>query len=132
MDVYKYIAENPKSQQKAINLCYDYGMQPQNDMHLADCLCDIVSNEGEQGLKEVMKLHPDRDIIVNYYKVPISEDSQRVANMLTYKYVTGDMADKGTTPPNNTNIITDNTQLQTNIIIFAAAVLIGFAIISKN
>ena len=129
MDVYKYIAENPKSQQQAINLCYDYNMQPQDDMHLADCLCDIVANEGEDGLKEVMKLHPDRDIILNYYKIPVSEDSQRVANMLVYKQANGDTS---TTTKPLINSTGDNQQLQTNIIIFAAAVLIGFAIISKN
>lgn len=129
MDVYKYIAENPKSQQQAINLCYDYNMQPQDDMHLADCLCDIVTNEGEDGLKEVMKLHPDRDIILNYYKIPVSEDSQRVANMLVYKQANGDTS---TTQQPVINSMGDNQQLQTNIIIFAAAVLIGFAIISKN
>ena len=129
MDVYKYIAENPKSQQQAINLCYDYGMQPQNDMHLADCLCDIISNEGEDGLKSVMKLHPDRDIILNYYSIPVSEDTQRVANMMVYKQAIGDSS-TATTPTTNTSA--DNNQLSTNIIIFAAAVLIGFAIISKN
>lgn len=129
MDVYKYIAENPKSQQQAINLCYDYGMQPSNDEHLANCLCDIVANDGEDGLKSVMKLHPDRDIILNYYSIPVSEDSQRVANMLVYKQATGDTSTATATTVTPTG---DNQQLQTNIIIFAAAVLIGFAIISKN
>jgi hypothetical protein len=125
MDLFQYVAENPKSQKSAINLCQDYGLEPQDDGHLADCLSQIVQNCGEDGLKEVMKIHPDRDIIINYYSIPPDEDSQRVANMITYKGADGSNTESATTGNNN-------TALQTNIIIFAAAVLIGFAIISKN
>ena len=127
MDVYAYIAENPKSQQEAINLCQDYGLEPQDDSHLADCLSEIVQNCGEDGLKDVMKLHPDREIILNYYSIPPSEDSQRVANMMVYKGASGE--DSTGVAKSDTG---NNIALQTNIIIFAAAVLIGFAIISKN
>ena len=86
MDVFQYVAEHPKSQQQAINLCQDYGLEPQDESELADGLSSIVQNCGEDGLKEVMKIHPDRDILVNYYSIPPSEDSQRVANMLAVSY----------------------------------------------
>jgi hypothetical protein len=130
MDLYTYIAENPNSQQQAINLCYDKGMQPMDDFHLADCLSQIVDNEGEKGLKQIMKIHPDKNVILNYYSIPPSEDSQRVANMLVYKQSVG--GDSTAQTNTNNTPIAENSQLQTNIIIFAAAVLIGFAIISKN
>lgn len=129
MDVYQYIAESPKSQQQAINLCQDYGLNPMDDSQLSDCLSDIVKSYGESGLKEVIKIHPDKEIILNYHIVPPSEDSQRVANMLVYKGANGDTTTGSNTQTDNSG---NNIALQTNIIIFAAAVLIGFAIISKN
>lgn len=128
MDVFKYIAENPLSQQQAINLCYSYNMQPSNESDLADSLGSIVSNHGEDGLKAVMKIHPDKEVILNYHIVPPSEDSQRIANMLVYKNASGDTS----TTTTNTDNTGNNIALQTNIIIFAAAVLIGFAIKTKN
>ena len=141
MDLYQYIAENQKSQQAAINLCKQYGGDPVNDTDLAEQLSQLVDLNGDEGLKAVMDIHPDKPVILHYYSVPPSQDTQRIANMKIYANSTGNTpSSTSTTTTDNTNNtptsgitnIGNNVALQTNIIIFAAAVLIGFAIISKN
>jgi hypothetical protein len=126
MDVYKYISENPQSSQKAIDLCLKKGYEPTSDEHLADCLSDYVSSNGNTGLMELMKIHPDKEILVNYYSRPVSESERRIDRVVSYTNASGD-ANTNTVAPTN-----DHTALTTNIIIITAAILIGFAIISKN
>jgi len=140
MDLYNYIAQNPKSQQAAMNLCSQYGVDAINDTHLADCLSNLVTVNGEEGLKAVMDIHPDRAVIVHLYSVPPIQDEQRIANMKIYANSTGSLnsttSSTTSTTDNNNNTGINNegnsVALQTNIVIFAAAVLIAFAVIAKN
>ena len=138
MDIYQYIAENPKSKNAAISLCNQYGGDPVNDTDLADCLSRLVEINGEEGLKAVMDIHPDRAVLVHYYSVTPSQDTQRIANMKIYANSSGDNASTTTTSKtdntNDTGITNagNNVALQTNIAIFAATVLIAIAIISKK
>ncbi len=129
MDVYKYISENPQSNQKAIDLCLKKGYEPTSDEHLADCLSDYVSSNGNSALMELMKIHPDKEILVNYYSRPISESERRLDRVVTYANSSGDTSTNTNTAAATAN---DHTALMTNIIIITSAILIGFAIISKN
>jgi len=128
MDIYEYIASNPASQQSAINLCVNNGIEPIDETDLANCLGEYVNANGELGLKKVMAIHPDKDLLINYYSVPPSETTQRMANIKYANAIGGDV-DNTTS---NSNATHTNIALQTNIIIIAAAIVIGFAIISKN
>ena len=66
MNVYYYIAEsNPDL---AFGICNKYGFfQLNSTQELADCLEEIVASEGEDAFKEVMDLHPDKEVILELY-----------------------------------------------------------------
>lgn len=61
----QYIAEN--NPDAAANLCYDYGMQPQDVNDLAHGLTYIIDQEGAIGLRSVLELHPDKNVILENF-----------------------------------------------------------------
>jgi hypothetical protein len=67
MSVYKYIAEiNPF---EANDLCVQNGMQDALTLdELSNNLALIVANEGEIGFKNVMDLHPDKQVILELFQ----------------------------------------------------------------
>lgn len=67
MNVYHYIAEN--NPDAANELCKKYGYFQINSLdELANCLQHIVATDGEKSLKEVMALHPDKDILIEIFE----------------------------------------------------------------
>ena len=73
MSVYHYIAH--KNTEKANNLCMRKGLPDSYDdkNQLADYLQAIVSDDGENGLKEVLGIHPDKEVIIALF-APIEEE----------------------------------------------------------
>ena len=66
MNVYNYIAEN--NPDASFEICKKYGFfQFSSAQEVADCLEQIVGNEGEDAFKEVMDLHPDKAVILELY-----------------------------------------------------------------
>ena len=66
MNVYLYIAEN--NPDAAFEVCKKYGYFQINSIdELADCLQNIVAQDGETSLKEVMDLHPDKDVLIERF-----------------------------------------------------------------
>lgn len=63
MNVYLYIAQN--SPDAAYEICKKYGyFNVQSFEELASCLQSIVAEHGESSLKEVLDIHPDREVIL--------------------------------------------------------------------
>ena len=63
--VYDYIAKN--NPQGAKTVCESFGYQVTNVHSMSQNLKDLVNNEGENALVEIMELHPDKDIILDYF-----------------------------------------------------------------
>jgi len=67
MNVYQYIAySNPDA---ANELCNKHGYyQIQSYEELADCLQSIVARKGESAFKEVMELHPEKEVVLELFE----------------------------------------------------------------
>jgi len=66
MSVYKYIAEtNPDG---AYQVCAKYGVFQIDQEELADALESLVAKGGEDSLKDVMSVHPDREVILEIFE----------------------------------------------------------------
>jgi hypothetical protein len=134
MNVYQYIAQN--NPDAANEVCKKYGYyQIANLDELAHCLQMIVADEQEQGLTDVLELHPDKDTILELFE---KKKIEPVATTTTAPAVAvapvapcgcsnngGMMNADGTTT--NTGIA-----LQTNTYILLAAVIVSVAIISMR
>jgi hypothetical protein len=69
MNVYQYIAySNPDA---ANALCNKHGYyQIQSYDELADCLQSVVARKGESAFKEIMELHPEKEVVVELFMKP--------------------------------------------------------------
>lgn len=122
MRVYTYIVEcNPN---EAYEVCKKYGFfNIESKEQMADCLEIIVAQEGEGAFKDVMELHPDKEVLVELFTkkeepapVKVEEPKQVSAD--------GSMNATGVAPSNLVN--------QTNTYILVAALIISVAIISMK
>lgn len=65
MSFIQYITEsNPDA---AAQLCQNHGMQPQSMDDIAQGLMIIIDDQGDSGLKNVLALHPDKDVIIENF-----------------------------------------------------------------
>ncbi len=67
MSVYKYIAQtNPDA---AYEVCKKYGFFQVADIgEMAEKLESIVASGGEDSLRDVMSVHPDREVIIEIFE----------------------------------------------------------------
>jgi hypothetical protein len=76
MSVYKYIAE--LNSNEANNLCVQQGLPDAYDSdELANNLLVIVAQNGESALKNIMELHPDKDLILEMFKCSSCQSKQQ-------------------------------------------------------
>ena len=126
MNVYYYIADSKPD--AANKVCNKYGYyQIQSIDEIAYCLQEIVANQGESALKEIMDLHPDKDVVLELFEkkseiivpTPIMEQERKrdCSCMLN--------ADGAT--QSNQGIAS-----QTNIMILVAAMIVSISIISMK
>lgn len=130
MNVYHYIAEsNPDA---ANEVCKKYGYFQINSIdELGQCLQNVVAQEGEKGLKDVMSLHPDKEVLIELFDkkkdettpIPAVVAQPMVANADGCGCSNKSSAD-GTTPSSLVN--------QTNMYILFGAVIVSIAILSYN
>ena len=52
---------------EAKSICESYGYTVTNPKSMGRNLKSLVNNEGENALKSIMQLHPDREILVEYF-----------------------------------------------------------------
>lgn len=63
--MYQYVAQSNPAMAKALCHKYGYKITGVSDINgLAECLKQLVANEGETALKDVIKNHPDRELII--------------------------------------------------------------------
>lgn len=127
MMYYSIATNNPNA---AYELCCKYGytnVQPNLD-DLAGCLQHIVATEGEAGLKDVMELHPDKEVILQLFTEKKGEcgcnKEAKAAN-----FVNADASQTQIAPkPSNDMNVTTNTNLQ----ILVAAFIVAIAVVASK
>jgi hypothetical protein len=135
LNVYQYIAQN--NPDAANEVCKKYGYyQIANLDELAHCLQLIVADEQEQGLKDVLELHPDKDTILELFDKKKDEPVSIVAAVqpLATASVVSPCGCNSGGMMNADGAATANTgiALQTNTYILLAAVIVSVAIISMR
>jgi len=124
MNVYHYIAEsNPDA---ANEVCKKYGYFQINSLdELGTCLQNIVAQNGEDGLKDVMDLHPDKEVLFELFDKKkeefkpqlVEQEEPKDCSCSTKKNASGEAAS-----------LTSNT----NLYIVLGAVIVSLAIISLS
>ena len=143
MSVYRYIAQN--NPQKANDLCMRRGLPDSrnNTSQIAEFLQAIVAEDGEDGLKNVLDIHPDKEVIIAMF-VPISEEVVKVEepkklNVESYsKEPEFERVQIPYTIPSQTNFNANSNRMlnatgtQTNTYILIAALVVSVAILSMK
>ena len=129
MNVYHYIAEN--NPDAAYELCKKYGYFQINSLdELANTLQHIVANDGEKSLKEVMALHPDKDILIEIFDKKKVEDTP-VETAPPMKMMTGaDGSNCGCKTGADGSTTTTSTVNKTDLYILGGAIIVSMAIFS--
>jgi hypothetical protein len=129
--VYDYIAEN--NPQQAKQLCESFGYRITNPRQMSKNLKVLINNEGEHALKSLMDLHPDKEILIDYFGAKKKSEgcgcgckskatpTSSYAPFEAYLNASGRQESDAQTLATNTNTI-----------IFASALVLAVAIIFKN
>jgi hypothetical protein len=124
MNVYYYIADS--NSDAANKVCNKYGYhQIQSIDELAYCLQEIVANEGEGALKEIMELHPDKDVVLELFEK--KSEIVPTTDMEQPKKDCSCMLNADGTSQGNQGIAS-----QTNLMILVAAMIVSISIISMK
>lgn len=129
--VYDYVATTNPRESKS--LCESFGYRVTNPETMSQNLKTLVNNEGEQAVKSIMEIHPDKDIILEYFAKPKEKEkskpcgcgnkSESTKLMEQFLNANGKQDNKSEAQALATN---------TNTIIFASALVLAVAIIFKN
>lgn len=129
MTIYDYIATNNPSESSRIINSFGYSVSDPGDMSAN--LRYLVTQEGEPALKAILNAHPDKDIILEAFSAPMVEP-QTSCNCKgrNCSCGRGDFANAS----GSENGITQASMSahQTNVFLFAAALILAVAIITKK
>lgn len=129
MTVYEYISNvNPDA---ANQVCRKYGYyQIENSDELAWCLRQIVADNGEEGLKKVMELHPEKDVLLELFEVkPEPKKEEQTSNPTI---MNADGNNNCGCMKNADGSTSSGLASQTNMIILVAAMIVSISIISMK
>jgi hypothetical protein len=132
MNVYDYIANvNPDA---ANSVCKKYGYyQIENLEELAWCLRQIVADNGEESLKKIMELHPEKEVILELFEVKPEPKKEEVSStpIIMMNADGNNNKDCGCNMKNADGAST-GVASQTNMIILVAAMIVSISIISMK
>lgn len=135
---------------EASELCEQYGIQvnPENPEEISLGLSEIVANNGEDGLKDVMKLHPDRSVIIElaskakkYHnfigsdeEVPCQHCNRGRYYMHSYAQSPVAMSASGEATASTTNAINTQTgvMMQQNTFLVLGIIVVAAILISRK
>ena len=129
MSVYKYIADNDP--QGSAMIIDSFGYQITDRSNLGKSLSELVSNVGEPALRKVMDLHPDKDIILEFYSNGESKN-QGSCQCSSCKSRFGHdnyLNASGTETPASTTQNSNTLAHQTNTILIVATLFVVTALI---
>lgn len=131
VDIYTYTAASNPYFVKS--LAHKFGYEFDKDQSLASVLRQLVSYEGEPVLMEIIENSPDRDLFMEYFEKKYSKKEEKgqekndsVRELATYMNFTGQIEAIKQTSENR------RITSETSLMVLAGAVLIAFAIITKN
>lgn len=129
MTIYDYIANSSPSESSRIINSFGYSVSDPASM--STNLRYLVTQEGEPALKAILDAHPDKDVILEAFGAPKVE-SQMSCNCKgrNCSCGRGDYANAS----GSENGITQASMSahQTNVFLFAAALILAVAIITKK
>jgi hypothetical protein len=138
MNIYNYVAHNNPIVAKAICTKFGYRVSNVNSKDdLGECLRQVVASEGEPALKEIVKNHPDKEIILEYF----SNDQFAAMDGTGGNYKTTNECScqkKCECQKRETYANADGSNqsksltAQTNVILVAASLFLAVAIIYRN
>lgn len=131
MNVYDYIANvNPDA---ANSVCKKYGYyQIENLEELAWCLRQIVADNGEESLKKIMELHPEKEVILELFEVKPEPKKEEVSSKPIIMNADGNNnCGCGMKNADGASAST-GVASQTNMIILVAAMIVSISIISMK
>jgi len=132
MTIYEYIAANNPSQVERI--ISRFGYESTQGSNLADNLREVVANEGEDALRAVLEVHPDREILVEVF-APKEEKKScgcpkgNCSCKRKQEYMN---ADGWASAAAQERTAAQVSAGQTNTFLMAAALILAVAIIVKN
>jgi len=140
MNVYDYIANvNPDA---ANSFCKKYGYyQIQNTDELAWCLRQIVADNGEESLKKIMELHPEKEVILELFEVKPEPKKEEISSNPIMMNADGNKECGcgcgcgyrcGLNMRNADGSASSGIASQTNMIILVAAMIVSISIISMK
>jgi hypothetical protein len=137
MNVYDYIANvNPDA---ANSVCKKYGYyQIENVEELAWCLKQIVADNGEESLKKIMELHPEKEVILELFEVKPEPKKEEVSSNPIMMNADGNKdcgcgcGYRECRYRNADGAASTGIASQTNMIILVAAMIVSISIISMK
>jgi hypothetical protein len=115
------------------SLAHKYGYEFDKDQSLDTVLQQLVSYEGESALMEIIENNPDKDLFMDYFEKKYSKKEDKNnsgvehARILeSYMNFSGQLQAAQQTQENK------SLTAQTSLMVFAGAVIIAIAIISKK
>jgi hypothetical protein len=125
MSVYNHIAESNPNQ--AADFCLNNGYQPTDIESIAIYMETIVAQKGESAFKNVMELHPEKEVILELFQQKENNTNRNIDNIVEIK----PPVMLSTSTSNMMNATgTAGTSQQTNTYILVAALIVSIAIIS--
>ena len=125
MDLYQYIAQN--NPDGAIFVCrkYGYGANVNSVEELAHCCRNMVAAEGEPALVDLLKNHPDKEILLELFSQKKKESTQLEDTTNRNLHSANQNMNATGGSDNAGNLVN-----MTNTYILASAIIIAFAIFS--
>jgi len=129
MNIYEYIARsNPQGARMVIQ---QFGYRITDNRKMGDNLRMLVAQEGEPALREIAKLHPDRDLILEVFNEPKEEKPCSCKDKDNFIGADATLSSAVLANNQQQNQASDSTKLamQTNTLVFLASALIITALI---
>jgi hypothetical protein len=121
------------------SLAHRYGYEFDKDQSLSSVLQQLVSYEGEPVLTEIIENNPDKDLFMDYYEKKFGKKPEGCTCSSTSLnpnkgILESYMNFSGQLQAQAAQQVAENKKLtsETNLMLFAGAVLIAFAIYSKK
>ena len=130
MSVYKYIADSDPNNTKMV--IESFGYEITDSRNLGKSLAELIHNVGEPALKKAMEIHPDKDIILEYFGSEKQGATCSCASCSKNKEHHYLNASGNETATSGSQTNTHTMAQQTNVIIGVSALLIIAGLLLKN
>lgn len=138
VDIYEYIAQMRPQEAEAV--CNKYGWTLQSmetPEDLANCLENLVAEEGEPAFLDLLAIHPDKDVIIEAYNgqdpaAPAAGGSGGCGCAGCKGKSEGSAVDKAVSSASAAIHNSGSFFHQSNLMIIGGVVLIGLALVLKN